>query len=332
VAPIPGSAPGQWAALTRSGQIIAFCPGSGDIREIVTLDEVDIPPLGAPVTLVASHQGRWFACASALDRTGVVLNGANGTISMRLDRGDYHIDVSRFALAFFEHDSHDYVVHATAWNRLDISEAATGRLLTPRQYGATPEGKHHPEHYLDYFHGCLLVSPDGGRIADNGWVWSPVGVVSTWSLRQWLNDNVWESEDGSSRRWLCERAYYWDGPFCWIDGTTLAIWGYGSDDDWLLPAVRLFDVVTGEERGWFPGPDISPQKRNPWPRGATGFLAFHRYLFSVSPENGTSVWDVHDGARVLAAPDFRPDAFHPTTGEFLTLLPEGGVRVSHLAE
>jgi len=99
--------------------------------------------------------------------------------------------------------------------------------------------------------------------------------VCTWNLVRWRDENVWESEDGLSRHYLCDRAYFWDGPLCWIDNTTLAVWGYGSDDDWLQPAVRLFDVTTGKEQDWFPGPDISPQKRDPWPLGGTGFLAFH---------------------------------------------------------
>ncbi len=46
-----------------------------------------------------------------------------------------------------------------------------------------------PLHYLDYFHGELSVSPAENWIADNGWVWHPSGIVTSWSLQAWFNGN-----------------------------------------------------------------------------------------------------------------------------------------------
>ncbi len=99
-----------------------------------------------------------------------------------------------------------------------------------------PAGQRPPQH-LDYFHGALAVSPSGAWIADDGWVWHPYGIVRTWSAEAWLEGNAWESEDGSSVRLLCQRAYYWDKPVCWVGDTALAVTGIGSDDDHIISGV-----------------------------------------------------------------------------------------------
>ena len=83
---------------------------------------------------------------------------------------------------------------------------------------------------------------------------APGGVVRSWDLDRWLDENPWEGEDGPSVRSLCLRDYFWDAPMCWLDERTLAVYGFGEDADWMIPAVRVFDVTTGEELRWFPGP------------------------------------------------------------------------------
>ena len=140
------------------------------------------------------------------------------------------------------------------------------------------------QHSLDYFHCGLDVSPDQRFIADNGWVWAPVGIVTTWSIDAWLA-NPYESEDGPTRKRLCARDYFWDGPSCWLDGSELAVYGYGNDDEWLIPGVRIFDAATGKEQRWFPGP--------------RGQLAFDRELYAID-DYGLTVWNVTRGTRVFA--------------------------------
>ena len=145
---------------------------------------------------------------------GQVLDLHTGSVTATLHGGDYRPDTVPFSLAFTEHAGRTVVVHRTEWNRLDITEAATGRLLTGRTLDAGKPG-HPPEHYLDYFHGALYVSPDGRYVADDGWVWHPVGMPTVWDLRRWLDGSVWESEEGPSRQRLCLRAYHWNSPMCW---------------------------------------------------------------------------------------------------------------------
>ncbi len=267
---------------------------------------------------------------NTLGRYGLIVDLETGRATMLLDRGDYHEDVSHFSIAFFSSDGRTLLVHATGWNRLDISDPATGELLTPRGPTSYIEDEPRPAHYLDYFHCQLTVSPDHQWIVDNGWVWHPYGVMTAWNLWRWFTENVWEAEDGPSLRTLCARGYYWDGPLCWIDATTLAVWGYGEDDKSLLPAVRLFDVSTGVELGWFPGPQVAPKAGTTWPDRGSGWLVYDTMLFSISPEYGTAVWDVTTGERLLHTPQFAPLRYHRRTRQFLSRLEDGRLRLSHL--
>lgn len=111
-----------------------------------------------------------------------------------MDGGDHRPETVPFSFVFAEHGGRTVVVHRTDGNRLDVSDASTGELLTAR---ATPEDDSDgptPEHYLDNFHGRLHLSPDGRRLLDDGWVRQPVGFPAVWSLPDWLDSDVWASE------------------------------------------------------------------------------------------------------------------------------------------
>jgi hypothetical protein len=136
------------------------------------------------------------------------------------------------------------------------------------------------------------------------------------SIRPWLENHPWESEDGESKRLLCSRLYFWDGPLCWIDDRTLAVWGFGNDDEMLLPAALVFDVESGRLIRWFAGP--------------LGQFAFNRYLFSHSIDLGTSVWDLTTGERLLHDSSLCPTVYHPGSGKFVTVMRREGFRLSWL--
>jgi hypothetical protein len=120
-------------------------------------------------------------------------------------------------------------------------ELPTGELLTSRGPTSYSADQRHPEHYLDYFHGALFVSPGSARVLDDGWVWHPVGIPSAWSTRRWL-ENAWESEDGPTRVDICPRDYYWNGPFAWLDEERNSFAGpaglFFSDGEWLFSSDR----------------------------------------------------------------------------------------------
>ena len=258
------------------------------------------------------------AVVNPFGQYGIVVDLASGQVTMRLERGNYHTEQCRFPVSFVNLDGRTLLVHATAWNRLDISHPRTGTRLTGRGPTSYEAGEARPTRYLDYFHADLLVSPNGEWIADNGWVWHPVGVVRTWSLRKWVEENVWESEDAPSLRTLCQRSYFWGKPLCWLDDLMLAVWGFGEDDDFIIPAVRIFDVATGKEARWFAGPD--------------GELAFDTYLFASSKEHGTTVWDEKTGERLHSEPELKPECYHPGAKAFISLLSDGGFKISRLVQ
>ena len=305
----------RWVVLTRDGRLTRL-----DLDRGTATPQFQLPPdavaLDEEVSLHLSAAGDLAAVVQTRGLTGCVVDLAAGRLTVPLARNDYHPEHCPFPAAFAEAGGRTVLIHATDWCRLDVSDPRTGELFTPRTRAAAPPGGR-PDHDLDYFHGRLTVSPTGEYVADNGWVWHPYGVVSAWSVRRWLEANPWEAEDGPTRGDLCGRAYFWDGPLCWAGPTRLAVWGYGEDDEWLLPAVRQFDAATGAETGWFPGP--------------RGDLAFDGVLFAFDPREGTAVWDVDTGERLHADPNLRPRRYHPGRKAFLTLGDDGLYVVSRLA-
>jgi hypothetical protein len=304
-----------WVAVTQGGQYWEL-----DLDNLTAVPLCQ--PLGSalifsePISLHLSGNGRMAAVVNTRGRHGTVVDLATRNTTMSLQRDNYHNEHCTFPIAFCDTDGGQLLIHGTEWNRLDFSDPKTGKLLSARSPTTYQRGERRPEHYLDYFHCGLAVCPNQDYIADNGWVWHPCGVVAIWSARRWVRENVWESEAGQSKKHLCHRDYYWDGPLCWIGDDRLAVWGYGEDDEWLLPAVRIFDVVSGKEIGWFPGPQ--------------GTLFFDRYLFSADSNEGTSVWDVATGERLLRQDSFCPLRYHRGTKSFLTAQTNGLFQVSKL--
>jgi hypothetical protein len=223
---------------------------------------------------------------------------------MRLDGGWYRPDTVPFSIGFVVHDDRTLLVHRTAWNRLDVSDPAGGELLTSRGPTAYGKGEPRPAHYLDYFHGALSISPGGRWVLDDGWVWAPVGVPTVWDLRSWMTGNVWESEDGPSRRWICQRDYAWDRPTCWLGEDLLAISGIGDDDEAMLTGVELFDVARNVRVGAFAGPD-----------GA--LFEADGQLLAAAPD-GLQRWDPATGELTGTVPGFVPTHQHPA-GELVSV-------------
>jgi hypothetical protein len=315
--PIPAPDQGEFLVLADDGDLFRVDPSNGRVRRLMNALDSSLA-LDPKRTLHVSPSGEMAAVVETRGRYGIVLDLDARRPTMRLDRGAYRFQHSNFPAAFFEVEGRLRLVHGSDWNRLDISDPTTGTLLTDRSPPSYRRGEQRPEHYLDYFHGGLLISPSGEWVVDNGWVWSPVGIVTAWSLHRWLEDNPWESEDGPSKRWFCHRHYFWDGPVCWTDDRTVAVWGYGNDDENLIPAALQFDVESGRLTRWFAGP--------------VGSFALDRYLFSCSTALGTSVWDVATGERLLHDASFYPTAYHPGASRFVTALPDGRFRLTQLVE
>ena len=304
--PIALAAPSKaarWLVLTRDSKL-----------HVLDAEGVD---LVQPVWLGASPRGDLAAIANRRGQRGVCVDAATGRATLALDRGEYHPEVCDFSAVFLERGGRTLLVHATLWNRLDVSDARTGERLTARTFEARRTGEPR-EHDLDYFHCGLAVSPDEQWISDNGWMWHPVGFVRTFSVERWLGGNVYESEDGPSVKQLLPRDGYWDGPLVWVGPRRLALYGYGvawTDGDRLIPAALVFDVESGELERWFAGP--------------SGELFFVNGLLVSASSDETCAWDLATGERLLRAMGFRPTHHLPATGQ-LGALGRSELRIGRL--
>ena len=237
-----------------------------------------------------SQNWQFVALINDYGRFGQVIDLKEAHVTMFLDRGDYHPETQPFPAAFFRKDGRDFLIHAVAWNRLEVSDPQTTEFQTARDAMHYESGDGRPEHYLDYFHGRLRVSPDNKWVCDDGWVWQPFGSIAIWNLDAWLENNPFESEDGSSKRQLGYREA-WDIPMCWLDENRLCVSGIGDDDE-LIDGVQVFDVADGRIVKMFAGP-----RGSMWSDGAR--------LFSVE-ERDLHTWDVEIGARTGIIKDFAP--------------------------
>jgi len=317
MAPVEDGGRPLWLLLAEGGRLIRLDADSGEWATLASTtvpDEPDHKPwCGQRLTrrLHVSRDGRFAAVVNDCGRWGQVIDLRSGKVTLTLDGGNYHPETVPFSFAFSEAGGRVVAVHRTAWNRLDISDPDSGRLLTERDPTSCKRGEQRPPHYLDYFHGGLHVSPAGTHVLDDGWVWHPVGAPVAWSLKRWCSDNVWESEDGPSRASMCARSYYWDGPLTWIDDSRVAIGGIGDDDIVMVDGARIFDVTTRSEIATFPGP--------------TGrFFSDGTWLFS-SDETGLSRWDPSSGERTGHLPGFQPTHHHRSARELACVI--GGALV-----
>jgi hypothetical protein len=287
--------PGRWLLLTPT-RVHRWDAATREVCDGVPYTLPEQPgdgsaPGKAPgPRLHAGPGGRHAVVAVDYGRHGVLLDMAAGEVVMRLDRGGYHPEQTRYPVAFV---TGGLLAHGTDWNRLDLTDPATGTLVTAREPTSYRHREPLPEHYLDFFHGRLHASPDGRRLLEDGWAWSPVGGVRTWDATAW-RDNPWESEDGPSLRHLCWRDS-WDVPACWWGPDRAVLWGIGSDEEAMLDGARIFDVDSGEEVGRFPGP-------------AGEFFHDRDRLYAACPD-GLEIWDLTTGERTGRIPDFVPRWF-----------------------
>jgi hypothetical protein len=308
IAPVAAEHGSVWLLLTDDGRIGRFHADQGTWE---VLAQSAVPEESSSREWVrqqqrrrlhASANGRYAAVVNDYGRYGQVLDLTTGVVTVTLDGGGYHSDTVPFATAFVEHGGRTLVIHRSEWNRLDVSDASTGRLLTPRPTPEYRSGEPAPEHYLDYFHGALHTSPGGRRVVDDGWVWSPVGIPAIWDVGAWLDDNVWESEDGASRHYLVG-SDDWNVPMCWLDDERVVVGGIVGDDDdeKKFAAVWIFDAASGVELISFAGP--------------TGKLfADAARLYAAAPA-GLELWDPVAGHRVGAIQGFVPTRHHAGAGE-----------------
>ena len=176
--------------------------------------------------------------------SGVLYDVTTGAVLRLLQRGDYHPEVSGWAIGFVQ----GAFVFAIDWNRLEVLELPSMKRLAP----ATDEMK------LDYFYGTATVSPDRRRLASHGWHWHPIGGMRIIDVADWLSTRNEPS--------ALELAHtdWWDAALCWLDDTYVVMRGAPvgeGDDAWFIEEVKgvlIVDINTGKSSRLLPG--ITEQK------------------------------------------------------------------------
>ncbi len=336
LAPIHAASGSAWLLLAASGALIRF---DADTRAWSAVAECSVPaePDHEPWyghalrrRLHVSPSGEFAAVVHDYGRRGQVLDLRSGRVTMALDGGDYYPQTVPFSLAFFQARGRTIVVHRSEWNRLDLSDPVSGELLSVRETPLHGDDKKQPPHYLDYFHGALIVDPTGTRVIDDGWVWHPLGVPVAFSLARWQGENVWESDDGPSRLELCGRDY-WGHAIAWLDDHQVAISGIGDDDVTMLPGARIFDV-TRRGKADPAGAQVPLADEVLAFAGPSGmFFSEGGWLFSSS-DTGLSRWDPTTGERTGQLAGFQPTHHHRGTRELVQLVDRNLVRLTVTSE
>ena len=325
IAPVNRVPQSIWLALAADGGISRLNAETGEFAQLAQSSvptEPDHEPFDGHALrqrLYASNNGEFAAVVNDYGRYGQVIDLRTGKVTMSIDGGNYFPRTVPLSFAFADAGESVVAIHRTDWNRLDFSDPTTGKLLSERGPTRYREGEEPPEHYLDYFHGALYVNPASTRIADDGWVWHPMGIPVVWSLESWFTDNDWESEDGPTRKDLCVRTYYWDKGLTWLDDNRIAIRGIGDDDDDIVEGTRVFDVTKPSEAGprWQSSPPW-PAEVNTIPGPAGKFFSNGTSLFSSS-ETGLERWSIEDGVRTGHLDGFQPTHHHRGARELVQL-------------
>jgi len=308
---------GAWYGLCADGTLVELDEWSLG-RVVATGTVTDEEPVPGPPQprprLHVSPSGAYAAVVNDYARLGRIVRLDDGSEAMALDTGSDHAWTVPFPLAFVPAGERDLVVHATDWNRLDVSDPETGGLLTARGPTSKGAGEGGPEHYSDYFHGALHPSPDGRWLLDDGWVWHPSGVPSAWLVEPWLGGNPWEPEDGPSLRLLDNRDQ-WDVGMCWLDDRHAAIARVNEYDYTVVDGARVFDV-TGETRFYAANGTRWCREVATFAGPVGAFFGDGSRLYSAG-EDGLSVWDVATGERTGRIQGFRPSRQSRSRGELV---------------
>jgi hypothetical protein len=328
LAAVPGPGGGTasaWLVLSAGGVLSAWQPDTGEVvaRARLTFDQLPLPDAAQTQAgperhepwprLHASRCGTWAAVVQDHGQHGVVVETAGGAPVLILDGGDYNAWTVPFALAFSEHRGTPIVIHRSDWNRLDVTDLTTGRLLTARELPDRSVADHDPEHDLDYFHGALHLSPDGTRVYDDGWVWQPLGVPTVWSVDAWLDGNVFESEDGPTIVHNPDMEE-WNEPLVWIRDDRLAHHDVG---DPTRPAGVYILDPTATEPGYRGHPKIKIVATLP-DLGAGPYFTDGEHLLIVG-EAGLRAYGIDSGEELFLLEEFRPGHQDPHTGTLIEI-------------
>ena len=295
--------PGGWLALTEDGLVRIADDGSTDFvgergyaepaPDDRNSDAIGDFEIGSG--LHVSPDGRFAAVVTNFGRYGEVIDLSDGSLVHELDRTSDENWTTFYPFTFLPDGT---FVTATDSNCLDRFDLATGECLTERDvsYGT--------EHYVDFYHGGLTLSPSGRWLLDDGWVWHPVGVLSAIDMRKWAEDR-YAAEHGLT---VSDPENEWNRPLAWLDDDVVAVQRIGGIWNEMVDGVTLFRAPAFEEIGHFYGP--------------AGRMWAHRGRLHTVTHEGMEVWDPADGARTGLLKGFSPTAHDRVAGVFAQLTGE----------
>lgn len=246
-----------------------------------------------------------YLCVTQRFRSSAVLLDLLAPEKIRaLDRGTYCVQVSAFPAAFARHGEEAVLVAASDWNRVDVYRARDGELLTAREFLPVEGGdEDETQHDLDYFYGLLATSPQGRWVISSGWCWHPVGVVTYWQLQRWLDEDLFESEDGATRRdphALVDDD--WNRSIVFLDEDRILIWGIYDDAFSHSPGLMLYDLAR---------------------EAVCDLIAVPQRICQEFVGEGDAAWLLDEGGEVwrLNLTSHRFEAHHPGLGAIELLAP-----------
>ncbi|CAF4053643.1 unnamed protein product [Adineta steineri] len=319
-------------AINEESELWKLQLHSGQAEKLLSIQNIPDLNIKHPLQIVISPNGKYAAVSNQRGRYAALFDlYSREQLPIKLERDGYHSDKSVFPLAFIEiPQGRTLLIHGSEWNRLDITDILSGENLSERPSPRyDQETKARPEHYLEYFHGQLHVSPDGKTVAETGWIWHPMAETRCWNIEEWLDNNRWESEDGASLRCLWPSLLDWDVPMTWLDSNTLAVWGKVDEDmidkedeeneEVEINAVFWFDVKSGKRLGRLlsvPTYTMTPDT-SLFPYTQAKMVAANGQLFLWNKGIDFSVWNIETGQCESKKTDFQPDLYHAPSGLFL---------------
>src|SRR6185312_8252969 len=150
IAPVNKESQSIWLMLAEDGGLLRFDAHSGR-SELIT--RIGLPsesarePFGGHTLtrrLHVSHNCEFAAVVNDYGQYGQVIDLRSGEITLNLDGGDYFPETVPFSFGFASWQGHVVVIHRDAWNRLDVSDASTGKLLSERGPTAYENGEQRP--------------------------------------------------------------------------------------------------------------------------------------------------------------------------------------------
>ncbi|WP_226661395.1 hypothetical protein [Microbulbifer aggregans] len=283
--------------LTDRSELICLDLYTGDLSLVKELNGDEFP-VNSEFQLYCSQDGRFLAVTcrrqqshehSAICR-GVVVRIGDSKEILSLSAGEYHTELTPLPVCFIAHNSKTHLVHATDWNRLDITDLETGEIITGRDLTESPRENEDNDYVFKEWSGVLKASPSQTRLATIGWVWHPIGVALSYDLKSWLNGDLWETDSSPNMRSYAIWDYFWDSPFCWINDQKICIWGVddGQFGDAPTNTAAVFDVESEELLLSISGP-------------TSDIFFFDKYLFSglyheEKEPAGITIWSIDDGS------------------------------------